>query len=235
MYLLTSNRDYMTEQSKSITLLIESQYFPPISFYKTLIGADILKIERYEHYQKVSYRNRCYVAGPNGVILLSVPLTRGKNQRTIMKDVRISNEEKWQALHWKTLTSAYRRSPWFEYFEDGLENLYAQKFDFLLDWNMACYEWAEKVLGLEKAVSFTESFRKSYDPAEKILDLRDVLTPGNRGTSAPVQQNTLSPGENGGELPQYTQVFGERTGFVPGLSILDLLFCEGKRALELLK
>jgi hypothetical protein len=153
------------------------------------------------------------------VILLSVPLTKGKNQRTIMKDVRISNEEKWQALHWKTLTSAYRRSPWFEYFEDGLEGLYERKFDFLLDWNMACFEWADKVLGLEKPVSYTESFRKSYDPAEGVLDRRDVLVPGKGDET----------------LPQYTQVFGERTGFVPDLSILDLLFCEGKRALELLK
>lgn len=209
----------MTEQSNYKTLLIESQYFPPISFYKTLIEVDILKIERYEHYQKVSYRNRCYIAGPNGVILLSVPLTKGKNQRTIMKDVRISNEEKWQGLHWKTLTSAYRRSPWFEYFEGELETLYERKFDFLLDWNMACFEWANKVLGLEKEVDLTGSFVKSYDPAAGILDQRDVMVPG----------------KSAGEHPVYTQVFGERTGFVPNLSILDLLFCEGKRALELLK
>lgn len=209
----------MTEQSNYKTLLIESQYFPPISFYKTLIEVDILKIERYEHYQKVSYRNRCYIAGPNGVILLSVPLTKGKNQRTIMKDVRISNEEKWQGLHWKTLTSAYRRSPWFEYFEGELETLYERKFEFLLDWNMACFEWANKVLGLEKEVDLTGSFVKSYDPAAGILDQRDVMVPG----------------KSAGEHPVYTQVFGERTGFVPNLSILDLLFCEGKRALELLK
>lgn len=209
----------MTEQSNYRTLLIESQYFPPISFYKTLIEVDILKIERYEHYQKVSYRNRCYIAGPNGVILLSVPLTKGKNQRTIMKDVRISNEEKWQGLHWKTLTSAYRRSPWFEYFEGELETLYERKFDFLLDWNMACFEWANKVLGLEKQVDLTGSFVKSYDPTAGILD----------------QRNVMVPGKSEGEHPVYTQVFGERTGFVPNLSILDLLFCEGKRALELLK
>ncbi|QEH41740.1 WbqC family protein [Chitinophaga sp. XS-30] len=209
----------MTEQSKLSTLLIESQYFPPISFYKTLISVDILNIERYEHYQKVSYRNRCYVAGPNGVILLSVPLTKGKNQRTIMKDVRISNEEKWQALHWKTLTSAYRRSPWFEYFEEDLQALYARNFSFLLDWNMACLEWANKAVGMERPVSLTESFRKTYDPASGVLDQRDVMIPG----------------KSQADLPQYTQVFGERTGFMPDLSILDLLFCEGKRALELLK
>lgn len=209
----------MTEQSKQNTLLIESQYFPPIYFYKTLISVNILNIEQYEHYQKVSYRNRCYVAGPNGVILLSVPLTKGKNQRTIMKDVRISNEEKWQALHWKTLTSAYRRSPWFEYFEEDLQVLYSRNFSFLLDWNMACLEWANKAVGIERPVSLTESFRKTYDPASGVLDQRDVMIPGKCQA----------------DLPQYTQVFGERTGFMPDLSILDLLFCEGKRALELLK
>lgn len=208
----------MTDQSKTKTLIIESQYFPSISFYKTLIEVDILKIERYEHYQKVSYRNRCYIAGPNGTILLSVPLVKGKNQRTIAKDVRISNEEKWQALHWKTLTSAYRRSPWFEYFEGELEGLYEKKFDFLIDWNMACLEWANKVLGINTPVTYTDSFEKVY-AGEDIIDLRDKLIPG----------------KNEVEVPEYTQVFGERTGFTPNLSVLDLLFCEGKRALELLK
>ncbi len=209
----------MTEQSENKELLIESQYFPSIYFYKTLIKANKLKIERYEHYQKVSFRNRCYIAGPNGTILLSVPLSKGKNQRTIMKDVRISNLENWQALHWKTLTSAYRRSPWFEYFESDLEALYEKKFDFLLDWNMACLEWANGVLGISPEISFTDRFEKTYDPASGILDRRDHLQPGQLPEGAPV----------------YAQVFGERTGFVPNLSILDLLFCEGKRAVELLK
>ncbi|MGN7721855.1 WbqC family protein [Chitinophaga sp. 22620] len=209
----------MTEVQRFKTLLIESQYFPSIYFYKTLIEAEILQIERYEHYQKVSFRNRCYIAGPNGVILLSVPLSKGKNQRTVMKDVRISNEENWQALHWKTLTSAYRRSPWFEYFEPELENLYEQRFEFLLDWNMACLEWANNALGVHPEIRLTDSFRKTYDPAEGIIDKRDHMVPGGLPDSAPV----------------YTQVFGERTGFFPNLSILDLLFCEGKRGLELLK
>jgi hypothetical protein len=81
----------MADNAGKETLLIESQYFPNIYYYKTLINSDILLIERYEHYQKLSFRNRCYIAGPNGSILLSVPLARGKNQRTVMKDVKISN------------------------------------------------------------------------------------------------------------------------------------------------
>lgn len=203
------------------TLLIESQYFPRLSYYKALINRDILLIERYEHYQKLSFRNRCYIAGPNGTILLSVPLARGKNQRTVMKDVKISNEEKWQGQHWKTLVSAYRRSPWFEYHEESLGKLYEQPANFLLDWNMACFEWANDVIGLSHPVAFTDEYEKEYNPASGITDLRDTMDPSS----------TVSPDNT----PIYTQVFQERTGFIPDLSILDLIFCEGRRSLELLK
>ncbi|MGX5820551.1 WbqC family protein [Chitinophaga lutea] len=210
----------MTEQGNNKIVLVESQYFPSISCYKTSIEAKILEIERYEHYQKVSFRNRCYIAGPNGMILLSVPLTKGKNQRTIMKDVRISDAEKWQSLHWKTLTSAYRRSPWFEYFEEELAGLYERPFQFLIDWNMACLEFVNGALGVSPEIRMTEAFRKSYADMPEVTDLRDHWTPG---------------AEPPADAPVYTQVFGERTGFLPNLSILDLLCCEGKRATELLK
>jgi hypothetical protein len=209
----------MAVDATKSTLLIESQYFPNFFYYKTLINFDILLIERYEHYQKLSFRNRCYIAGPNGRILLSVPLARGKNQRTVMKDVRISNEEKWQAQHWKTLVSAYRRSPWFEYHEESLGKLYEQPAQFLLDWNMACFEWANNVIGLHHPVTFTDEYKKDADAG--IRDLRDTMSP--------------SEAVSGDNMPVYAQVFQERVGFMPNLSILDLIFCEGRRSLELLK
>lgn len=211
----------MAVDSTKSTLLIESQYFPSISFYKTLINYDILLIERYEHYQKVSYRNRCYIAGPNGSILLSVPLARGKNQRTVMKDVRISNDERWQALHWKTLVSAYRRSPWFEYHEEELGKLFTKEVSYLLDWNLMCLEWVNKVLGVTTPITFTEAYNKTYEAGTGIIDARDTILPGR----TTVDENTL----------HYTQVFQERAGFLPDLSILDLIFCEGRRSVELLK
>ncbi|MFB6453664.1 WbqC family protein [Chitinophaga sp. Hz27] len=198
------------------TLLIESQYFPSINFYKLLTGYENLKLEQYENYQKVSYRNRCYLAGPNGRMILSVPLTKGKNQRTVMKDVKISNEEKWQSLHWKTLVSAYRRSPWFEYYEPELEALYEKRFDYLLDWNMACLEWANNKLGVSQTITLTDGYEKMVIGAD---DMRDKLVPGIFPEDSPV----------------YTQVFEDRTGFLPGVSILDLLFCEGKQAMEIIK
>ncbi|WP_240155239.1 WbqC family protein [Chitinophaga sp. Cy-1792] len=200
---------------KNQTLLIESQYFPSVNFYQALAGYENLLIEKFEHYQKVSYRNRCYLAGPNGRMILSVPLTKGKNQRTVMKDVRISNEEKWQSLHWKTLVSAYRRSPWFEYYEPELEALYEKPFEYLLDWNMACMEWANNKLGLSQTITFTDGYEKTVSGVD---DMRDKLVPGIVPEDSPV----------------YTQVFEDRTGFLRGMSILDLLFCEGKQAAEII-
>ncbi|SFO56530.1 WbqC-like protein family protein [Chitinophaga sp. YR627] len=210
----------MAADANKKTLLIESQYFPNISFYRTLINHDNLLLERHEHYQKLSFRNRCYIAGPNGRILLSVPLARGKNQRTVMKDVRISNDERWQALHWKTLVSAYRRSPWFEYYEDEMGLLYKKPVLFLLDWNMLCFELANKITGVSMPFAFTDEYHKTYE-APGINDMRDIIRPEEKE----VEEDTV----------RYTQVFQDRVGFLPDLSILDLIFCEGKRSLELIK
>ncbi|RFM32708.1 WbqC family protein [Chitinophaga silvisoli] len=210
----------MAADANRKTLLIESQYFPNLFFYKTLINHDELLIEKYEHYQKLSFRNRCYIAGPNGSILLSVPLSRGKNQRTVMKDVKISNEENWQAQHWKTLVSAYRRSPWFEYYEEELGQLYERPFEYLMDWNEACFEWANKTIGLSFPTTYTTEYSKQYTDAN-LTDARDLMVPGTENAKT--------------DLVEYTQVFQDRVGFLPNLSILDLIFCEGKRTLALLK
>ncbi|HEY6082934.1 MAG TPA: WbqC family protein [Chitinophagaceae bacterium] len=206
---------------KKNILLIDSQYLPCIDYYITLINGYKLKIEQYGHYQKLSYRNRCYIAGPNGMILLSVPLLHGRNQRTIMKDLRICNRDKWQSLHWKTLTSAYRRSPWFEYFEEEFRPWFEKPFEFLLDWNMEMFNLTNRLLGISPVYEFTASYEENYPP--EVADLRDTLLPGKL-KSAKIEEG----------YPKYTQVFEERTGFFPNLSILDLLFCEGKHALSLL-
>lgn len=179
-----------------------------------------LKIEQYERYQKLSYRNRCYIAGPNGRIILSVPLLHGRNQRTVMKEIRICNKDKWQSLQWKTLCSAYRRSPWFEFYEDELRPLFERPFIFLIDWNMEVFDRVNRLLGFFPEYEMTLSYEETYpDPVE---DLRDTILPG--------QLKMLQPGD----YPRYTQVFQERTGFFPNLSILDLLFCEGKHSKEML-
>jgi hypothetical protein len=166
----------------------------------------------------MSFRNRTLVAGANGVIVLSVPLQNGRDQKRLMKEVRIDNGKKWQAQHWKSIESSYNRSPWFDHYRDELAHLYQSRFEFLMDWNRACFEWTQQRIGLPSDFSFTENYREHYED-DSHIDRRNKILPKNFRDFDPVK---------------YRQVFEERLGFFPNLSILDLLFCEGKRARELL-
>jgi hypothetical protein len=169
----------------------------------------------------MSFRNRCQLAGSEGIIGLSIPLTKGRDQKGIIKDVRIADSLPWQAQHWKTIVSCYNRSPRFDFYRDGLESLYRRPADFLLDWNHRCLEWSLKVLGMACKIGVTKQFKPVYGPDEA-LDLRGEWLPKNRQSW-------------GVDTPPYRQVFEERTGFIPGLSILDLLFCEGKNAIRYIR
>lgn len=198
-------------------LLIDYQYFSPIMYYKSLFNLLHVKLEQYETYQKMSFRNRAIISGANGLINLSVPLKDGRNQRSIIKDVQIDNKAKWQSSHWKSIVSCYNKSPWFEFYKDELMLLFEKRFDFLVDWDLACFEWVVDKLGLEVEMSFTETYQPHY--GEEVMDFRNKLLPKNYQDFEPVV---------------YRQVFEKGRGFIPNLSILDLLFCEGKRAKELL-
>ena len=119
-------------------IVSELQYFPPVSFFSVLYTNSYVKIDIYEDYHKMSFRNRCLIAGAQGIISLSVPLKEGRNQRLPMNEVLISNSEKWQARHFKSIQSAYNRSPFFEYYQDELAVLYQQPFNRLAEWNLHC-------------------------------------------------------------------------------------------------
>jgi WbqC-like protein family len=204
-------------------LITEFQYFPSIILYKELDNFSNIVFEQYEHYQKMTFRNRCRVAGAEGRIDLSIPLEKGRDQRSLIKEVRISDSRNWQAEHWKTILSCYSRSPWFEFYRDELERLYRRPVSFLIDWNLACFEWSILVLGMVLKIAVTEAWQKTY-PQEEWVDWRGKILP---------KQGVLSQ-QGGASQPVYHQVFEERTGFLPGMSILDLLFCEGKNARKLL-
>ena len=191
-----------------MNLLTEIQYFPPVNFYKSLSDFSNIIFEQYEHFQKMSFRNRMIIANANGPSVLSIPL----------EDVRIAHQQPWQSQHWKSLESAYGRSAFFEFYRDELEALYRKPFLFLMDWDMHCFDWTMKILGLRKQVSLTHSYSKEYDPSIW-MDRRNIMLP----------KNYLDF-----DGPKYSQVFQEKLGFLPNLSILDLIFCEGRRAAELL-
>src|SRR5579871_483718 len=116
-----------------MNLITDIQYFPSVIFYKNSYNFSHIIIEQCETWQKMSFRNRCQIAGAEGVIDLSIPLAKGRDQRALIRDVRIADSLAWQARHWKTIVSCYNRSPWFEFYRDGLEGLYRQPVDFLLD------------------------------------------------------------------------------------------------------
>jgi WbqC-like protein family len=226
-----------------MTLIIDLQYFPSIILYKSLYKSSNIVFEQYETYQKMSFRNRCQITGAEGLINLSVPLVKGRDQKTLIREVRISDRQPWQAQHWKTIVSCYSRSPWFEFYRHELEALYQRRFDFLLDWNLSCFEWSLRVLGLSIPVSLTERYEKEYVD-ENVTDWRGKILPKNRGWD---QNGEGGPGgkvredgPGGGarpedQAPKYRQVFEERIGFIPNLSVLDLLFCEGKEAIRYIR
>lgn len=157
-----------------------------------------------------------WIAGPLGKVDLTIPLRLGRNQKTLMKDVLIDDRGKWWDNHWKTLTASYNRSPWFEYYRPELWELYSNPPDRLVDWNDACFKWATEKLGFKLAVSVTDRWIAKYEGTE-FLDWRNKLLPNS------INQPLSSTSD-------YPQVFIDRTGFIPNLSVLDLLFCEGRNA-----
>lgn len=208
-----------------MNVFIDLQYFPSVTLFIISNKFSNIVFEQFEGYQKMSFRNRCQLAGAEGLINLSIPLEQGRDQKTTLKDVRIAAAQSWQAQHWKTLLSCYSRSPWFEYYRDELERLYKTRFSFLIDWNLACFEWSISKLKLPVKVSLTEQYQPVYTPEEGV-DWRGKLLPKNRIADSLIQ---------GSGPIRYRQVFEERTGFLPGLSILDLLFCEGKEAIRYIR
>lgn len=201
-------------------LIVDCQYFAPVILWQISTKCTHVVFDKYDRYQKMSFRNRSVIPGSSGPILLSVPLVDGRDQRRPMKEVRIANKMPWQSQHFKTLKSCYNRSPWFQYFEHELAVLYEKKFEWLLDWNLACFQWAEAKLGSHFNMELTSGYQEEYDPAEW-LDLRNKVLPQTINQEFP-------------EPVKYTQVFEDRLGFVPNCSILDLIFCEGKNASRLL-
>lgn len=191
--------------------LIELQYFPPIAYFSALLKHDKIWIEQYENYQKGSYRNRCEIATSNGVLRLSIPLEKGKNNQTSIKEVKIYNTQNWQIQHWRAIKSAYGKSPYFEYYSDELFPFFNKKYDFLFDWNLEMFDFIVENLGLPIDYQFTTDY--SLAPSD-CVDYRNKITPKKDTTTI------YQP------VP-YGQVFQDKHGFTPNLSVLDLLFCKG--------
>ncbi|APY09244.1 hypothetical protein BWZ20_13440 [Winogradskyella sp. J14-2] len=191
--------------------LIHPTYFPNIVHFAAMITSKSVCLEVWDNYQKQSYRNRTEIYGANGKIALTVPVSYSQKNRQLYKNVKIANEDNWQLQHLKSLQSAYSMSPFFEFYIDDLMPLFETKFDFILDLNLRCFEILQDSLQLELNVSESTVFEK--DAINK-LDFRCLVKRNYKASN----------------LELYTQVFTDKHGFIPNLSILDLLFNEGPNA-----
>src|ERR1051326_5537522 len=145
--------------SNNEIIIVESQLFPVINWIKYSFSKKHIILLSCEGYRKMSFRNRYVVAGSNGPIHLSAPLMKGRNQNVPFKEVRISYMEKWQSIHWRTLTSCYNKSPWFDFYRDDLENFFSGQWKFLFDLNLEILAWLTKVLEFPAEITVFDEYR----------------------------------------------------------------------------
>ena len=192
-------------------IVAESHYFPCVNYIDVLNKSEACYIEQWETFRKMSFRNRCIIVGSNGLINLTVPVEGGRNNRLLMKDVRISYSENWQSQHWKAIKSSYAKAPFFEYYNFYVEQLIRKQHTFLLDKNMEIVMWLKKVMKLWAEIEPTNSYDELA--GNKKVDYRNQWLPNNYLEKEP--------------RIVYSQVFEDKLGFQKNVSILDFLFCNG--------
>jgi hypothetical protein len=196
--------------------LLHPTYFPSISHFVAMAQADAIVLEMGDNFQKQTNRNRTYIYSPNGIQLLNIPIKHRIERHQNIKDVQLETAFDWQKQHFKSLEAAYRTSPFFEYFEDSLAPIFTKKHRFLMDLNLESMNIVSKCLGMPFEYDETKEF---FHEVTEYSDFRNLVN-GKKDTSS---------------FDSYTQVFGDKHGFINNLSILDLLFNEGRFALEYLK
>lgn len=205
--------------------LLSSSYFPPVQWMQKLHRYRRVFVERYDNFQKQTFRNRCLIATANGVQALTVPVERGDGPKCLMRDVRISDHGEWRHLHWNAIVSAYGESPFFLYYADDLRPFFERRWDFLFDFNMEITMKLCELLDVRPSIEPTDDYasadalgaRLSSESGSdvRIDDYRDVIRPKH-----PLPDASFTP-------RPYYQVHALRQGFQPNMSALDLLMNEG--------
>ena len=199
--------------------LLSSTYFGPIQWYQKLNRYDECLIERHESFIKQTYRNRMIIPTTNGPLSLTIPTNHDISLS--MKDIRISDHANWRHVHWNALLSAYGESPFFEYYQDDIRPFFEKKYEFLFDFNMETTEKMIELLDIRPKISITEAYiqSKELEEEDEIKDFRDAIRP-----KKPLPDAEFAP-------QRYYQVYEQKHGFLPNMSILDLLFNEGNEAI----
>jgi len=213
------------------TALLQTAYFGPVQWYQKLYRYEHILIEKHDSYQKQSYRNRCVIATANGPQALTVPVEHPSpltsHPSPLVKDLRISDHNQWRRIHWNALQSAYSESPFFEYYTDDIRPFFEKKYTFLVDFNEEIRQKMCELLDIRPMVEYTQEFLPPHHPTPNtqhptptthhptLHDFREVIH-----AKHPQPDEEFEP-------KRYWQVFQQKHGFLPNLSILDLLFCMG--------
>ena len=196
-------------------VLLSTTYFGPVQWYQKLYRADCVQIEQWESFQKQTYRNRCLIATTQGIQALTIPVVRGET--SLIKDLRISDHGNWRHLHWNALQSAYGESPFFEYYQDDIRPFYEKHWTYLLDFNEEIRQRMCELIDIQPQVRYSQAF----------LPITDALSNDYRFAI-----NPKHPGEDPEFTPKpYYQVYQQKHGFLPNLSVLDLLFNMGPESI----
>jgi hypothetical protein len=194
----------------------------PVEYYAHMLAADKVWVEQHDHYIKQTYRNRCIIAGPSGKIDLMVPTVKPDTLKCPMRDIRISDHGNWRHLHLYALESAYGNTPYFEYYRDDFVPFYEKRYEFLMDFNEALQEMICGLIDMQPCIERTPEYMSA---GEGVLDLREVIHPKR---DFAVHDETF-------KVVPYYQVFQSKLGFLPNLSIVDLLFNLGPESLLVLQ
>ena len=199
------------------TVLLSTTYFGPVQWYQKLYRAEHVEIEQWESFQKQTYRNRCMIATTNGIQALTVPV---EHNSQLIKDVRISDHGNWRHLHWNALQSAYGESPFFEYYQDDIRPFFEKRWTYLLDFNEEIRSKMSELIDFEPNVKLSEEFTAyGSQLKEECADYREAIRPKH-----PADDPDFTP-------KPYYQVYAQKHGFMPNLSILDLLFNMGPESI----
>lgn len=200
--------------------LLSSAYFGPVQWFQKLHRYDRCLIERYDNYVKQTYRNRCVIAATGGPQTLTVPIERYDGSKCLMRDIRISDHGAWRHVHWNAIVSSYGESPFFDYYADDILPFFERRWKYLYDFNLDITHTVCSLLDIRPVIEPTSDYIRTEDVAAD--DFRDSIRPKH-----PLPDAAFEP-------RPYYQVYSRKHGFLPNLSILDLLFNEGPEGIFLL-
>ena len=202
-------------------ILLSSAYLASVEYYAKLFAYPVAYIERFDNYVKQTYRNRCVIASAEGPLALTIPTEKGNEAKCLMKDIRISEHGNWRHVHWNAFVAAYKHSPFFDYYADEFRRFFDTRYEFLYDFNMELCRWVCQQIDIQPQLCPTDDYQVGGD----MPDFRERIHP--KKSYADFDSEFIPK--------PYYQVFDAKLGFLPNLSVADLLFNMGPESVLVLR